>query len=91
MSELVGKSIGPYQILEQIGRGGMASVFKAYHPTTDRLVAVKTLPPELASNPDFRIRFEREARIVANLNHIHKPPGFCSKLPAPFIMPTNEA
>lgn len=66
MSELIA---GKYEILEEIGRGGMGSVFKAYQRNLDRVVAIKILSPELASDPDFRARFQREAKIVARLVH----------------------
>ncbi|MBN1679526.1 MAG: PD40 domain-containing protein [Anaerolineae bacterium] len=76
MPELTGANLGPYRILEQIGRGGMATVFKAYHPLTDRHVAIKVLPEELAEEPGFLERFEREAKVVANLQHVHILPVF---------------
>ena len=44
MSDLIGQHLGPYRILEQIGMGGMATVYKAYQPSVDRHVAVKVLP-----------------------------------------------
>ncbi|MGC8842152.1 MAG: serine/threonine protein kinase, partial [Candidatus Sumerlaeaceae bacterium] len=66
MSELIA---GKYEILEEIGRGGMGSVYKAYQQNLDRIVAIKILSPELASDPDFRARFQREAKIVARLVH----------------------
>ena len=69
MDDLIGQTLGPYQIIEQIGEGGMATVFKAYQPSLDRYVAVKVLPPLYAKQPNFTERFEREAKAVANLNH----------------------
>jgi ligand-binding sensor domain-containing protein len=66
-----GSNLGPYRILEQIGRGGMATVFKAFHPATERTVAVKVLPRQLAEEPEFTGRFRREARTIANLEHPH--------------------
>ena len=66
---LVGKSLGQFQIVEQIGAGGMAMVFKAYQPTLDRHVAIKVLPTLYARDPIFVKRFEREARSVARLAH----------------------
>ena len=66
---MVGRTLGPYRIVEQIGRGGMAIVYKAYEPALDRYVAVKVLPQYFAHDPDFAARFEREARAVAKLNH----------------------
>jgi serine/threonine protein kinase len=66
---LAGQILGHYQLLEQIGRGGMATVYKAYQPSLDRYVAVKILPTYLAHEPGFAARFEREARAVAKLDH----------------------
>jgi len=68
--DLIGRTLdGKYRIVEQIGRGGMASVFKAYQPALDRYVAIKVLPAEHALAPGFSERFVREARAVAQLNH----------------------
>ena len=57
------------EILELIGRGGMGFVYKARQPKLDRFVAVKILPGHLANEPAFRERFEREARVLAKLQH----------------------
>ncbi len=69
MPFVVGESIGPYRILEQLGRGGMATVFKAYHAALDRYVAIKALHPAFMEDPNFLARFQREARVVAKLEH----------------------
>jgi serine/threonine protein kinase/lipoprotein NlpI len=70
MTDLIGRTFGGYQIIEQIGRGGMATVFKAYQPSLDRDVAVKVLPPYYAEQDDtFLTRFKREARAIAKLRH----------------------
>src|SRR5574341_703818 len=61
--------MGVFEHLEPIGRGGMAEIYKAHHPTLDKLVAIKILPPTLAKQADFRHRFEREARVVGTLKH----------------------
>jgi formylglycine-generating enzyme required for sulfatase activity/serine/threonine protein kinase len=61
--------IGQYHIIEQIGRGGMATVYKAYQPNLDRYVAIKALTPGLVGTKGFIARFEREARAVARLRH----------------------
>ncbi len=66
---LIGKKIGPYLVLEEIGRGGMGIVFKARHEKLGRLVALKMLAPHLSSNPTMRARFLREAKLQANLVH----------------------
>ena len=60
---------GRYQVIEEIGRGGMATVYKALDPRFDREVAVKVLPAAFLHDPNFRARFEREARVVATLEH----------------------
>ncbi len=61
--------IGAYELGELIGRGGMGEVYKGYQSALNRTVAVKILSPTLASSPEFRNRFEREAKIVATLTH----------------------
>jgi serine/threonine protein kinase len=66
---LVGQTLGQYRLVDRIGRGGMATVYKAYQPSLDRYVAVKVLPTYLAHDPDFATRFRREARAIAKLNH----------------------
>jgi len=62
-------SFGAYKNLQLIGRGGMAEVYKADHPTLNRPVAIKLLPPQLAAESNFRQRFAREAQLIANLKH----------------------
>jgi hypothetical protein len=64
-----GVRIGPYEVMEQVGRGGMATVFKAYHHALERMVAIKVLPDFLAEDPEFRERFRREAIAIARLRH----------------------
>jgi serine/threonine protein kinase len=63
------KQIGPYEIIDQVGTGGMATVYKAYQPRLDRYVAVKVMHQMFLQDPNFRARFEREARIVGGLDH----------------------
>lgn len=67
-------SFGHYRILDLLGRGGMGRVYRAYDTTTDRVVALKVLPPHLAEDQDFQQRFRREARIAAALNDPHVVP-----------------
>jgi serine/threonine protein kinase len=69
MSFAIGDTVGQYQIVEQIGQGGMATVFKAYHANLDRFVALKVLHPALKEDPNFLERFRREAQIIARLDH----------------------
>ena len=69
MTDLTGKTLGRYRILERIGRGGMAEVYKAYQPSLDRYVAIKVLHPFLLEEDGSRERFQREARAVAALRH----------------------
>ena len=71
-----GQMLGPYRIVEPIGRGGMATVYKAYQASMDRFVAIKVLPSKLAEIPEFSGRFQQEARIIANLEHPHILPSF---------------
>jgi len=69
MNGLIGRTLGPYRIVDQIGEGGMATIFRAYQPGLDRYVALKVLPPLHAQQPGFSERFRREARAIANLHH----------------------
>lgn len=71
-----GQMLGPYRIISQIGKGGMANVYKAYQPSVDRDVAIKVLPSQLAESKEFAIRFHQEARIIAKLEHPHILPVF---------------
>jgi|GEM_PF-578060 len=66
---LIGTIISQYQITEQIGHGGMATVYKAYQPSLDRYVALKVLATYLSDTEDFIARFEREAKTIAKLRH----------------------
>ena len=63
--------IGPYEVIERVGRGGMGEVFRAMDPALDRVVAVKILAPAMADNPEARRRFLREARAAAAVCHEH--------------------
>jgi eukaryotic-like serine/threonine-protein kinase len=66
-----GARLGPYQILEAIGAGGMGEVYKASDTRLDRIVAIKVLPRHWAADTEMRQRFEREAQTLASLNHPH--------------------
>ena len=63
--------LGPYRIRRLIGAGGMGEVYEATDVRLDRIVAVKVLPPRVASDVERRKRFEREARAISRLNHAH--------------------
>ena len=65
----IGENVGHYRILEQLGQGGMATIYKAYHPALDRHVAIKVLHPAFTEDPNFLKRFGREAQVVARLEH----------------------
>ena len=71
MQQHIGKRLGSYQIIEQIGQGGMATVFKAYQPSMDRYVAIKILPSHFTEDESFLGRFTQEARTLARLEHPH--------------------
>jgi Tol biopolymer transport system component len=64
-----GQNLGPYEIVEQAGVGGMGEVYKARDSRLDRMVAIKILPSTIASIPDLKERFDREAKAISSLNH----------------------
>ena len=64
-----GRKIGQYEVLEPLGKGGMASVYRAYQPSLDREVAIKVMAERYTSDPAFVERFRREARSIARLRH----------------------
>src|SRR5262245_29150050 len=74
MTLAVGARLGPYQILTPLGAGGMGEVYRARDTRLDRTVAIKVLPADLAGDPRFRERFEREAKAISALNH----PNICT-------------
>lgn len=65
--ERIGKYIDKYEIIEEIGRGGMGAVYKALHPQFKKYVAIKEIKSELANNLEFQHQFEREVEILAHL------------------------
>jgi serine/threonine protein kinase len=76
METMLGQTLGQYRIVEQIGKGGMATVFKAYQPGLDRYVAIKILPAYYAHEEGFSERFVREAKAIARLDHPHILPVY---------------
>ena len=66
-----GTRLGPYEIESPLGAGGMGEVYKATDTRLDRTVAIKVLPEHVASDPDLKQRFEREAKTISSLNHPH--------------------
>ena len=71
MSLTSGSRLGPYQIVEAIGAGGMGEVYKALDTRLERTVAIKVLPEHLSQNDDVRQRFEREAKTISQITHPH--------------------
>ena len=61
--------LGPYEILAPLGKGGMGEVYRAKDTKLDREVAIKVLPDSLARDPERLARFQREAKVLASLNH----------------------
>ncbi len=74
MTFAIGENVGPYRVIAQLGSGGMATVYKAYHAALDRHVAIKVMHAAFKEDPNFLARFQREARIVARLEHPHIVP-----------------
>jgi serine/threonine protein kinase/tetratricopeptide (TPR) repeat protein len=68
---MIGSRLGPYEIIEEIGSGAMATVYRAYQPTMDRYVAVKAIDASHVRDDEAVARFQREARLIARLEHVH--------------------
>jgi serine/threonine protein kinase len=66
-----GTRLGPYEIVAAVGAGGMGEVYKARDTRLDRVVAIKILPETFATDPQFRDRFDREARAISKFDHPH--------------------
>ena len=66
---MIGQTIGAYQIVAELGRGGMAVVYKAFQPSLNRYVALKVLPDYFQHDPEFVARFKQEAQAAAQLSH----------------------
>jgi hypothetical protein len=69
MKDLIGLDLGNYHILEEVGRGGMATVFRAMDLDSSEEVAIKILSPYVAQEPKFKARFEQEIELLLNLQH----------------------
>lgn len=69
MQDLTGRQFGQYRIVAPLGKGGMATVYKAYQPSMERYVALKILPSHYATDPSFLGRFDQEAKVIAALEH----------------------
>ncbi|MBI5927728.1 MAG: protein kinase [Chloroflexi bacterium] len=76
MTFTIGQTVGPYTVVEQLGQGGMATVYKAFHANLNRYVAIKVLHIAFSSDEGFQERFKREAQIVGRLDHPHIVPIF---------------
>lgn len=72
----LGENVGPYRIISQLGQGGMATVYKAFHASLNRHVAIKVLHPSFHEDETFYSRFKREAQIVAQLEHTNIVPVY---------------
>ena len=62
-------NIGRYEVIKELGQGGMAIVYLARDPYMKRQVAIKVLPRQFTFDPQFRTRFQREAEVIATLEH----------------------
>jgi len=71
MALIAGTKLGPYEIQSPLGAGGMGEVYRARDTRLDRTVAIKILPTHHSDSPEFKQRFEREARAISSLNHPH--------------------
>jgi serine/threonine-protein kinase len=76
MDQLVGKKLGNYEIIELIGKGGMATVYKGHQSSMNRYVAIKVMSPQFTGETAFVQRFENEARMIAQIEHAHILPVY---------------
>ncbi len=76
LNDLIEDTLGEYEIIGELGRGGMATVFLAHELALDRKVAIKVMAPALLASPGMAERFKREARLAANLSHPNILPIF---------------
>mgnify|MGYP003963380109 CR=1 FL=1 len=85
---MIGKKLGQYEITEEVGQGGMATVYRAYHKSMDRHVAIKIIRSNILSDKVSKERFQREAKLIAKLEHPHLLPvyDFEGKSVPPYIV-----
>jgi serine/threonine protein kinase len=76
MTDLIGRTLGTYKIIDEIGHGGMANVYRATQPSIGREVAIKVLPPHFLQDRTFVRRFTREVQVIARLQHPHILPVY---------------
>src|SRR6187200_2389093 len=87
MTVATGTRIGPYEIIAPLGSGAMGEVYRARDHRLQRELAIKMLPNAVAGDPERRSRFEREARVLASLNHPHIASIYgVETAPTPFIV-----
>ncbi len=88
MSFVIGELVGQYRILEKLGEGGLATVFRALDETLDRFVAMKVLHMSLGDNPRLMLRFRQEAQVIAKLEHPNIVPiyNFDEKDTQPYLV-----
>jgi len=88
MAFSIGEMVGPYRVIEQLGQGGMATVYKAYHAALNRYAAIKVLHPALLADASLLARFQREAQLVAKLDHPNIVPiyDYAEKDGYPFLV-----
>lgn len=71
MVDLIGQRLGEYEVIDQVGSGGMANVYRAHQPMMNRDVAIKVVQPSIRTQSDFAAKFEKEAQVIASLSHPH--------------------
>ena len=71
MALTTGTKLGPYEIQDKLGAGGMGEVYRARDTRLDRTVALKVLPAQLSADPERKARFQREAKAISALQHPH--------------------
>jgi serine/threonine-protein kinase len=71
MGNLIGQTLGQYQITALLGKGGMATVYRARQSSVNRDVAIKVIKPDLIESEEFKVRFDREAQVIAAMSHPH--------------------